>query len=93
VLATGGLSSHYDVLYHLSVASIAIRFSLRESLLAAAAFSVSYAGLVLATNADWSSVIMPFVIRASYLWFVGLIVGRLGSEARDRAAENPRSCD
>jgi diguanylate cyclase (GGDEF)-like protein len=87
VLVTGGPDSPYYLLYHISVASIAIRFSLRESLLAAAAYTVSYSILVLATSADVSLMLMPLVIRTSYMWFIGLIVGRLASEERDRAGE------
>ena len=87
VLVTGGPDSPYYLLYHISVASIAIRFSLRESLLAAAAYTVSYSILVLATTADMSLMVMPLVIRTSYMWFIGLIVGRLASEERDRAGE------
>lgn len=87
VLFTGGPDSPYYLLYHVSVASIAIRFSLRESLFAAAAYTISYAVLMLTTTHDVSSLIMPLTIRGSYVWFVALIVGRLASEERDRADE------
>jgi diguanylate cyclase (GGDEF)-like protein len=87
VMLTGGPDSPYYLLYHVSVAAIAIRFSLRESLFAAAAYSASYAILVVATASDLPAMIMPLVIRTSYMWFIGLIVGRLASEERDRAGE------
>jgi len=88
LLTTGGAASDYFPLYHVSVAAIAIRFSLRESLIAAAAYTVCYAVVALATSADWSGLLLPVVVRTSYLWFIAVIVGRLALEERDRAGEN-----
>jgi diguanylate cyclase (GGDEF)-like protein len=88
VLATGGPQSEFYPLYYVSVASIAIRYSLRESLTAAAAYSVGYAGLSIGTGPDPFSVVVPCLIRICYLWFIAAIVGCLAREERDRAAEN-----
>ena len=87
VLVTGGAHSEFYLLYYVSVASIAIRYSLRESLIAAAAHSICYSGLAIFLTPDSGGLLLPLVIRTTYIWFLAVIVGFLAREERSRAVE------
>jgi hypothetical protein len=93
VLATGGAYSDFYVLYYISVASIAIRYSLRESVIAAAANTACYSVLVIFFTPEPAALLLALVIRTSYLWFIAFIVGGLAREEPTARSSTARSCN
>ncbi|MHB8617980.1 MAG: sensor histidine kinase [Chloroflexota bacterium] len=87
VAATGGLHSPFFPLFFLSIASIAVRFSLRESLLAAALYSVAYAANVLLITSRVPDDLAHDAARVAYIWLLAIMVGSLASEERNRRLE------
>jgi signal transduction histidine kinase len=78
--ATGGWNSPFYVLLFATVSSIAVRFNLRYTLLAATLYSASYIAL-LALRGEIAGRVVELAIRVSYIYIVAVLCGVVAREA------------
>lgn len=77
--ATGGVESPYYVLWYASIAAIAFRYDLRETLIACGIYSISYLGLLMSLG-EVVSHPAEVILRIGYIFFVGIMGGLLARE-------------
>ncbi len=81
IVATGVEHSDLYVLYFLSVLSIALRFGLREVIVAGVGTAAAYVGLVMATATDWTPALQTAGTRMGYVMLFAVGSGVLAREA------------
>lgn len=80
ILLTGGAVSPLYVLYFLSVLSVAMRFGLREVLLASLGTAVGYMAVVACTADNWSQSLPEAAVHIGYLVLFALGTGASARE-------------
>lgn len=84
VAATGASESPFFVLYFLSVAAVAMRFDLRQALVASFWYALTYALVFAWTWEPGSNGIGVLTLRLSYMFFIAVGVGHLAREEYSR---------
>jgi signal transduction histidine kinase len=82
IVVTGVERSELYVLYFLSVLSIALRFGLREVVIAGVGTVAAYFGLVAATASDWSAAFQVAGTHMGYILLFAVGSGVLAREAK-----------
>ncbi len=87
IAVTGASHSPFFPLYYLSVAAVAMRFDIRQAMVACVVYAFSYA-VVFATNwavnADEAGIL---TMRIAYMFFISVGVGHLAREENSRSRE------
>jgi diguanylate cyclase (GGDEF)-like protein len=87
IAVTGATESPFYVLYYLTIASVAMRFDLRQAIVACFWFGVSYS-CVYFWNWDASADSLGVLaLRVSYMFFIAVGVGHLAREENTRARQ------
>lgn len=87
IAATGAAGSPFFMLYYLSVAAVAMRFELREALVACLGYAAMYS-LVYFWNWDaGANAGGELALRISYMFFIAVGVGHLAREEHARAQQ------
>jgi PAS domain S-box-containing protein len=76
---TGGFDSPFFPLWYASIAAIAFRFGMKETMLAATLYSLSYLGLMFAIEPVRPSLV-NIITHIAYIYFVGSIGALLAQE-------------
>jgi diguanylate cyclase (GGDEF)-like protein len=87
ISATGGAGSEFYLLYYLSVAAVAMRFDLRQSVVCCLLYAFTYA---VAFFASWSPSADQFgvlAVRCSYMFILSVAVGHLAREENSRSRQ------
>ena len=87
IAVTGAAESPFYVLYYLTIASVAMRFDLRQAIVACFWFALSYSCVYFwnwDASADGLGVL---ALRASYMFFIAVGVGHLAREENTRARQ------
>ena len=84
VAATGASESPFFVLYFLSVAAVAMRFDLRQALVACFWYGLTYAIVFGWTWEPSSNGIGELTLRLSYMFFIAVGVGHMAREEYSR---------
>lgn len=87
IALTGASGSPFFPLYYLSVAAIAMRFDLRQSIVIGLLYAFMYAGVYIwtweGTRADFG----VLAVRSAYMMFIAIGVGHLAREENTRARQ------
>ena len=81
IVATGGAHSDLYTLYFISVLSVALRFGLREVVIAGVGTAIGYFAIVMATATVWPQALQDAALRMGYLILVALGSGALARES------------
>lgn len=87
IFATGGASSPFFPLYYLSVAAIAMRFELRQALVAVVVYAITYAVAYFLWWDPSAHAFGELLMRCAYILIIGVAVGQLAREENTRAKE------
>jgi diguanylate cyclase (GGDEF)-like protein len=87
VAVTGASESPYFLLYYLSAVAIAMRFDLRQALVACLVYGFSYAVVYLWTWDQSANDAGELALRLAYMFFVSVCVGHLAHEETMRTAQ------
>ena len=87
IVATGGDASPYFPLYYLSIAAVAMRFELRQALVACCLYALSYAIACLVTWGVTSNELGLLALRCAYMFIIGYAVGHLAREENTRSRQ------
>jgi len=84
---TGGSRSPFFVLYYLAAVAVAMRFELRQAVIACAVFAFSYAVAFFVTWGGTADEFGQLALRCTYMWFVAVGVGHLAREESSRSRQ------
>jgi diguanylate cyclase (GGDEF)-like protein len=85
--ATGGSHSPFFPLYFLSATAVAMRFELRQAIVACGLYAFMYALAYFATWEQSSEDLAALLVRCSYMLFIAVGVGQLASEESSRSLQ------
>jgi hypothetical protein len=80
ILATGGFESPFYLLWYVSLAAIAFRYSYRATLVASGIYAALYVGLLVAIGEVMGN-LTDLVVRVAYIFFVGVLGGLIARES------------
>ena len=87
IAVTGAADSPFFVLYYLTIASVAMRFDLRQAIVACFWFALSYACVYFWNWEGNSDDFGVLALRISYMFFIAVGVGHLAREENTRARQ------
>jgi diguanylate cyclase (GGDEF)-like protein len=87
ISATGGSASPFFPLYYLSAVAVAMRFELRQALVACGLYAFTYAVSYLFTWDGTADEFGVLALRCGYMLFVAVGVGRLAREETTRSQQ------
>lgn len=87
IAVTGASDSPFFLLFYLSVAAIAMRFDLRQAVLASAIYAAAYGIIYFATWDASQDAFGVLGLRLAYLLFIAVGVGHLAREENYRARQ------
>jgi len=87
IAATGGEASPYFPLYYLSIAAVAMRFDLRQAVVACAFYAFTYTLACLSTWGGTSNEFGLLALRCAYMFIIGFAVGHLAREENTRSRQ------
>ncbi len=92
ILATGVFSSPFFMLWYVSIAAIAFRYDLRETLVVSVGYGLAY-GAMLAFAGELTANLGEWALQSLYIVFVGALGGLLAEEtlAQSRGRERMRA--
>jgi signal transduction histidine kinase len=83
IIATGSFSSPFYVLWYVSILTIALRYTIRVTVITALIFSALYMVIVL-TDVPFYAHMTDILLRISYLLFIAALGGFLSKETIDQ---------
>lgn len=87
ISATGGTASPFFPLYYISLMAVAMRFDLRQAIVACALYAFTYAVAYLFTWNGGSDQVGVLVLRCAYMVFIAVGVGQLAKEENSRSQQ------
>jgi diguanylate cyclase (GGDEF)-like protein len=87
IVVTGGDASPYFPLYYLSIAAVAMRFDLRQALVACCFYALTYAVACISTWSGTSNEFGLLALRGAYMFIIGFAVGHLAREENTRSRQ------
>jgi diguanylate cyclase (GGDEF)-like protein len=87
IAVTGASQSPFFPLYYLSVAAVAMRFEMRQAIIACFLYAFTYAVVYFSTWGSSTDELGVLIMRASYMILVSVGVGHLAREENSRARE------
>src|SRR6185295_748832 len=84
---TGASESPFYPLLYLSVAAVAMRFDMRQAVIACCFYAFTYAAVFFVTWGSTSDEMGQLALRIAYLFFLSVGVGHLAHEENSRARE------
>lgn len=87
IAATGAAASPFYPLYYLIIAAVAMRFELRQALVAALLYITTYSVVYLWTPDTTTHAMGLLSLRASYMMIIALGVGFLAREEKERTMQ------
>jgi diguanylate cyclase (GGDEF)-like protein len=87
IVATGGAESPFFLLYYLISAAVAMRFDLRQAMLACMVYVFSYAVVYLYTWEPSADAFGELLMRCAYMLFISVGVGHLAREENSRSQQ------
>jgi diguanylate cyclase (GGDEF)-like protein len=87
IAVTGASQSPFFPLYYLSVAAVAMRFDMRQTVVACFLYAFTYALVYFGTWHSSTDELGVLIMRAAYMFLVSIGVGHLAREENSRARE------
>ena len=87
ISATGGSHSPFFPLYYISLMAVAMRFDLRQAVVACALYAFTYAVAYLYTWNGSADEVGVLALRCAYMLFVAVGVGQLAREENSRSQQ------